>query len=248
MNQEYPFIRATTPDRTQYQINFETIIDLQSPIKIRIGRLNKNHIVLSDPQNNISRHHCSIQYQSDRWWIVDEDSSNGTFLRRESDRSKIDLRLEDKIALRSGDCILIFGKLDAAKQPIFWELEFIDPSETVQVFEVKKACNLEYSLSQQTLYRHFDRRQDAISLTNLEHALIDYMSRRNYQNNNRVTVCEYDELISAVWNDDSFGKDSGNINRLAWQIRKKIELNSDRPRFLKTITGVGCSLKIDITA
>ena len=84
MSQEYPFIRATKPDETQYVIDFESIINPQSKeIYIYIGRQDNNDIVLSDPHKKISRHHCSIQYKNNRWWIVDEGSSNGTFLQRE---------------------------------------------------------------------------------------------------------------------------------------------------------------------
>jgi len=247
MNQEYPFIRATKPDQTQYQIDFETIIDRPAKeIRIGIGRLSDNDIVLSDPHRNISKYHCSIQYQSNRWWIVDENSSNGTFLQREIDSSEIDLRLEDKIALRSGDCIRILGELDASEQPIFWELEFIDPSETVQIFKPKPVQSLEYSLRQQILYRNTARRREIISLSGLEHALIDYMSRKNYQNNNQTTVCEYDELISAVWNEDRFGKDNGNISNLVWHIRQEIEHNPDEPQFLRNISSRGYSIDINV--
>ena len=247
MNQEYPFIRATKPDGAQYIIDFESIIDRQSKeVYIYIGRQNNNDIVLSDPQKKISRHHCSIQYKSNRWWIVDEGSSNGTFLQREIDQPEIDVRSEDKIPLRSGDYILILGELSPAQQPIFWRLEFVDPGETSQVSQMQTVHSIEYSLSQQVLYRNIARRRDSISLSGQERALVDYMSRKNYQNDNRVTLCEYDELILAVWNDDYFGRDKRNINHLVWRIRDKIELDSGEAEFLKTVTGRGYSLDLKV--
>ena len=246
MNPEYPFIRATKPDKTQYKIDFETIIDRQSKeVCISIGRLSNNDIVLSDPRKKISRHHCSIQYQNNRWWIVDESSSNGTFLQREIDRPEIDVRSEDRVALRSGDYILILGELDASQQPIFWRLEFIDPGETIQVFEMEKVHSIEYSLSQQILFRNISRRRDSISLGFQEHSLIDYMSRKNHLNN-KIVLCEYDELIRAIWQEDNFGRDRRNINHLVWRIRDKIELDSGEPQFLKTIKGRGYCLDIRI--
>ena len=247
MTVEYPYLKATKPDGTQYTIDFDKLIDLKEkePI-ISIGRQANNHIVLSDPEKKISRHHCSIQYSNNRWWIVDEGSSNGTFLKREIDRPEIDVRSEDKITLRSGDYILILGQLSSTGQPIFWRLEFIDPGETVQVSSMEAVHNIEYSLSQQTLLRHIARRQDIISLGEQERCLIDYMSRKNRANGDRATTCEYDELIPAVWGDDSFARNKGDITHLVWRIRDKIELDSGEPQFLKTIKGRGYCLEIKI--
>ena len=247
MNQEYPFIRATKPDGAQYVIDLESIIDCQSrEICIYIGRQSNNDIVLSDPYKTISRHHCSIQYQNNRWWIIDEGSSNGTFLQREIDRQEIDVRSEDRIALRSGDRILILGELSLEGQPIFWRLEFVVPGETSQVSQMESVHSIEYNLSQQTLYRNIARRRDSISLSGQERALIDYMSRKNHQNGDRPTICEYDELILAVWNDDSFNRNKQHINHLVWRIRDKIELDSGEPQFLKTVTGRGYSIELKV--
>ena len=247
MNREYPFIKVTKPDKTQYDIDFGTIIDnSDKEVYVYIGRQSNNDIVLSDPQKKISRHHCSIQYRNNRWWIVDEGSSNGTFLQREIDQPEIDVRSEDKIALRSGDYILILGELSSSGQPIFWRLEFVDPGETSLVSQMQCVHSLEYNLSQQTLYRNIARRRDSISLGGQERALIDYMCRKNYQNNNEVTLCEYDELILAVWNDDHFGRDKRNINHLVWRLRDRIELDSGEPQFLKTVTGRGYSIDVKV--
>jgi DNA-binding winged helix-turn-helix (wHTH) protein len=213
---------------------------------IYIGRQSNNHIVLPDPEKKISRHHCSIQYQNNRWWIVDEGSSNGTFLQREIDQPEIDVRSEDKIALRSGDYILILGELSPSGQPVFWRLEFIDPGETSQLSSMQTIHSIEYSLNQKTLYRNIARRRDAVSMGEQERFLIDYMSRKNHQNNDQTAICEYDELIQAVWHNDNFARDKRNINHLVWRIRDKIELDSGEPQFLKTVKGRGYSLDIKI--
>ena len=247
MDGEYPFLKVTKPDETQYIIELEEIIIKQEKeICISIGRQSNNHIVLPDPQKKISRHHCSIQYRRNRWWIVDESSANGTFLQREIDQPEIDVRSEDEVALRSGDYILILGELSLLKQPIFWRLEFIDPGETSQVYSLQAIHSIEYSLSQQTLFRNMSRRRDAISMGEQERSLIDYMSRKNHDNNNQISLCEYDELIQAIWKDDNFGRDRRNINHLVWRIRDKIELDSGEPQFLKTVKGRGYCLDIKI--
>ncbi|BAU67524.1 adenylate cyclase (plasmid) [Stanieria sp. NIES-3757] len=248
MNSEYPFLEVTKPDGSQYTIELENIITKQTTaeIYISLGRQSNNHIVLPDPHKTISRNHCSFQYKNNRWWIVDEGSSNGTFLQREIDRPEIDVRSEDKISLRSGDYILILGELSLSEQPIFWRLEFIDPEETSQVSSMQTIHSIEYSLSRKTLFRNIARRRDSVSLGEQERYLIDYMSRKNHQNSDRPSICEYDELIEAIWNEDSFGRNRSHINHLVWRIRDKIELDSGEPQFLKTVKGRGYSLDIKI--
>lgn len=248
MNGEYPFLEITKPDRTQYTIELEKIITEQTTteIEISIGRQSNNHIVLVDPHQKISRHHCCLQSKNNRWWIVDQGSANGTFLQREIDQPEIDVRSEDAISLRSGDYILILGELDGSGNPIFWQLEFIDPGETNQVPSMQAIHTLEYSLSRQTLYRNLARRRDSVSLGEQERCLIDYMSRKNYHNDNIPAICEYDELIQAIWQNDIFGRDRKAINHLIWRIRDKIELDSGEPQFLKTVKGRGYSLDLKI--
>ena len=248
MTVEYPYLEVTKPDGTNYKIDLEKVITSQDTEKIyiAIGRQSNNHIVLSDPQQKISRHHCSLQYKNNRWWIVDKGSANGTFLQREIDQPEIDVRGEDAIALRSGDYILILGELTPEDQPKFWRLEFVDPEETSQVSSMQAIHSIEYSLSQQTLFRNVARRRDSLSLGEQERSLIDYMSRKNYDSNSQAALCEYDELIQAVWNDDNFGRDKRNINHLVWRIRDKIELDSGEPKFLKTIKGRGYTLDIKV--
>ena len=247
MNVEYPFIKATKPNGMRYTIELEKIISQQSgEICISIGRQIDNHIVLSDPQKTISKHHCSLQYRKNRWWIVDDSSANGTYLRREIDHPEIDVRSEDAIALRSGDYILILGELNSSQQPVFWRLEFVDPSETSQVYNLQAVHSIEYSLSQQTLFRNLSRSRDLVSLAKHERSLIDYMSRQNYYNGEKVSVCEYDKLIEAVWQNDNFGRDRRHINHLVWRVRDKIELDSGEPQFLKTVAGRGYCLDIKV--
>ena len=247
MIEEYPFLKVTKPDGMKYTIDFQKAILTQTEeIYISLGRQSNNHIVLADPEKKISRQHCAFAYKNNRWWIIDRGSANGTFLQREIERSEIDVRSEDAVALRSGDWILILGKLNIDGEPIFWRLEFIDPGETFQVPTMQAVHGLEYSLSSQTLFRNIARRRDSISISEQERSLIDYMSRKNYYNQNQPSACEYDELIQAVWGNDSFNRDSKAINNLVWRIRDKIEFDSGEPQFLKTVRGRGYILSIKV--
>jgi pSer/pThr/pTyr-binding forkhead associated (FHA) protein len=63
-----------------------------------VGRSPSNGLVLCD--NRVSRHHALIRLQADRqYWLVDLDSSNGTFVNRH--------RITQPVPLRDGDQIRI---------------------------------------------------------------------------------------------------------------------------------------------
>ena len=125
-------------------------------------------------------------------------------------------------------------------------MEFIDPAETSKVYTLPTVHSIEYSLKQQTLFRNISRCRDLVSLGDQERSLVDYMSRKNHENNDQIVLCEYDELIQAIWQDDNFGRDRRNVNHLVWRVRDKIELDSGEPQFLKTVQGRGYCLDIKI--
>ena len=247
MESKYPIVKVKKPDGKEYIIEIEKLaIDLSQDVCVNIGREQSNHIILSDPQKNISRKHCSIHCQSGRWWIVDRGSSNGTFVRRNNGQSEIDVRNEELVPLKNEDEILILGELDVLEKPIFWRLKFIDSEETNHVFQFQVNSAIEYSLSQQKLFRVTARDRTEILLQDKELALIDYMSRKNHQQQNSSPICQYQELIQAIWGEDAFGVDKLDIHHLVWRIRHKIESDSGESQFLKTVRGRGYRLEIQI--
>lgn len=72
--------------------------------KTTIGRKGENDIVLADPEMYISREHASIIIRADRYYVVDHDSANGTFIRGK----KIPPNRE--IPLADGETIEIEGR------------------------------------------------------------------------------------------------------------------------------------------
>lgn len=243
----FPLIRVKKPDKKEYVIEIEKLVSqLNQNTLITIGRQESNHIVLSDPQKNISREHCSLQYKLGKWWIVDQGSSNGTFLRRRDSSSEIDVRNEELIPLKNEDEILILGELDELEKPLFWQLKFVDPEATNQVILNHASYKLEYNLSQQKLFCISQGERQEILLQEKELALIDYMSRKNYDHNNQPLICLYSELIKAVWKEDSFGIDKLDIHHLVWRIRHKIESDSGESQFLTTVRGRGYRLDLKI--
>ncbi|MGD1917667.1 MAG: helix-turn-helix domain-containing protein [Pleurocapsa sp.] len=136
------------------------------------------------------------------------------------------------------------GELDLAEKPIFWRLKFIDSEETNHVVQFQINSTVEYSLSQQKLFRVTSRDRQEISLQGKELIFIDYMSRKNEENNHQPVICQYKELIQAIWQQDAFGVDKLDIHHLAWRIRHKIEPDSGESQFLKTVRGRGYRLEI----
>lgn len=136
--------------------------------------------------------------------------------------------------------------MTSAQQPLFWRLKFIDPSETYQVRGCQSVIGLEYSISQQKLFRNTSQNREEIYLRDRELILVDYMSRRNFERQNQAVVCEYEELIATVWQEDNFGIDRKDVNHLVWRVRDTIEHDSGEPRFLKTVRGKGYRLEIEI--
>ena len=243
MNQS--LLRIKKPDGKEYAIELDKLIDLSDrEALITIGRQSHNQIVLCDPQKNISREHCSLQYNRGIWWIMDRGSSNGTFLRRGVNQAQIDVRNEELIPLKHEDEILILGELNELDKPLFWSLKFIDPEATNQVVIFQANNVLEYSFSQQKLFRITPRDRSEILLPDRELTLIDYMARKNHENGDRPVICRYEELITAVWQSEAFGVDKLDIHHLVWRIRHKIEDDSGEPKFLKTVRGTGYRLEI----
>lgn len=248
-NSSYPFLEVREPDGKEYTINFNAIFE-QNPEQTRltIGRSDDNDIVLADLHKKVSRRHCILERESDRyrWWLIDEGSANGTFVRQGGSGSEIDIRAVETMLLQDGDVILILGKLTASDQPVFWQLTFHDLNVTERVEKFQPPAELEYDFSEQKLFQVTRQRRQEMKLSPQEHNLICYMAQRNRDNDNQSSVCGYEELINAIWQ-EPFGHTPNEVNRLVWSVREKIERDSGEPRFLRTVRGQGYLLNVRIS-
>ncbi len=240
MHSEHQLLEIQHPDGKQYTTRLEQDC-------ITVGRSNGNDIVLANPEKTISRQHCVLECEANCWWVVDESSANGTFVQQGKSDTRIDVRQYGRLQLNNGDVILILGKLLEGDEAVFWRLTFRDSEETRKVSGYQPAAYLEYSLSQQKLFLVNDEERQEILLSRKERNLIHYMAGRNETNNNQPIVCEYEELIKAIWG-DPFGHTNNDITRLVWVIRRKVESDSGEPKFLKTEQGRGYSLKVKLIA
>jgi pSer/pThr/pTyr-binding forkhead associated (FHA) protein len=238
MYSECQFLDVQDPDGNKYTIKLEQD-------SFTVGRSNGNDIVLPNPEKTISRHHCVLECEAKCWWVVDESSANGTFVQLSHSDTRIDVRQHGRYQINNGDTILILGKFVEENKPVYWDLTFRDSDKTEGKSPFQPSAYLEYSLSQQKLFLVNGGERKDIHLRRKERSLIHYMAERNQANNNQPMVCEYQELITAIWS-DSFGHTNNDVTNLIWFIRQKIESDSGEPKFLKTEKGRGYSLTVKL--
>src|SRR2546428_7651326 len=83
--------------RPQYEISLSADV-------VTIGRDPSNSVHLDDP--TVSSHHCRIEYKSDRFVLIDCESTNGTFLNGQATREAC-LQQGDRLSIgRSQFCFL----------------------------------------------------------------------------------------------------------------------------------------------
>lgn len=212
--------------------------------KVIFGRLaDVNDIVLNpDPQKLVTRHmHCSIELKNGVYWIIDNDSKNGTFYKRD----KVIKKVQGEIKLTNHDLILILAKINSESDPEYWEIQFNDPLATNRAIEIQGDKYIEYDWIQAKLFLFNGSYQNEIEgLSPLEHKLLRYMDQRNKNNNNVSVMCTYEELISSIWDEFSETHTKNEVNHLVWGLRKKIEDDLQKPKFLQNIRGMGYSLII----
>ena len=235
MDGNRPYLEISGPDAESFSESIKTE-------RVTVGRFAEhNDIALQpDPQHLVTRvNHCAIERADGIWWVVDNGSVNKTFLRREEATEVVN----GKAVLGDRDMILILGRLSEAGEPTYWELVFYDPMRTQPADIVSQFAFLEYDWVQAKLLRFDGRsRAEIKGLRPQEHKLIRYMDQRNRRNGFVSVMCTYDELIEAVWDEDAYGHTEADINRLVWELRKKIEIDSKDPQFLQTVRGLGYRL------
>lgn len=218
--------------------------------KLTVGRDDDRDIVLAD--KNVSRLHCVLEKgEGDYWWVSDNTSTNGTFLQRGD--NQIDIKQQGSQRLYHGDWILIPTK-SIEGQPTRWELAFLEVGEVTE-----KVANtpilqstpsslpsdrLEYSVSQQILFRIQSGKGERIPLTPNERKMIRYMAQQNQGSEGRAVICDYESLFMGIWGNSD--RDKTEVSRLAFELRKKFELDPQNPIFLETVRGEGYRLNVTL--
>lgn len=243
MNALLPFLEIRSPD------NETSKVELTKECAT-IGRFAElNDIGLEhDPQQLVTRKaHCTIERDAEGWWVVDNGSVNRTFLQRVHNMEVVTRRTQ----ISDGDVIRILGRLTEDGKPLYWELTFRDPLKTQPAsHELVPFATpfLEYDWIQAKLFRvdGGGGRQEISGLRPQEHKLIRYMDQRNRKNGNQPVMCEYEELITAIWEED-VTRTNTDVNHLIWELRQKLELDPKEPQFLQTERGLGYRLVMNVT-
>ena len=74
-----------------------------------------------------------------------------------------------------------------------------------------------------------------------EQQLVRYMAMRNRQNGNIPVLCAYEEMIEAVWGEDTHHTQA-DITHLVWELRKKLD-TGPYTSLIETVRKSGCRLQ-----
>jgi len=234
LNTQLAFLKIHGPDGQEFSVEL-------TKERLTIGRFRDfNDVALEpDPQQLVTRKvHCAVEWDMDGWWVVDNGSVNRTFLRRGQATEVVDGRSP----ITDGDVICILGRITDEGIPVYWELAFRDPMKTHPAEGVLRVAFLEYDWIQAKLFRVAgSNREEICSLRPQEHKLVRYMDQRNRANGNVPVMCTYDEIIAAIWGEEPFHTE-GEVTRLIWDLRQKVEFDPKEPQLLQTVRGLGYRL------
>lgn len=209
--------------------------------RLTIGRFPAhNDLALEpDPQQLLSRKgHCALEYDAGSWWVVDNGSVNGTFLQHSGEVQMV----VGRARLAEGDAIRLLGRWSEQGEPCYWTLVFHDPLGTKPAGTRPGVVALEYDWVQARLFRvDGHSRLEIAGLRPQEHKLIRYMDGRNRTNGYAPVMCTYEELITAIWGEESLHTEV-EITHLVYELRQKLELTIQEPLLLQNVRGLGYRL------
>jgi len=227
---EIPFIVLTNVDGATRHISINKDI-------ITIGRREDlNDISLTpDPEKLVTRYnHCTIEIRKSLPYVIDF-SKNGTFIKR----NNVVQRINGEALLQDNDVIMILASTENDENN-YWKLYYNDPQATVIIDRYNH--ELIYDIIEARLFiRNQNASIEITSITPLEHKLLRFMISTNIQNDNKSVICEYDDIIAALW-DDKYNHTTNEVNHIIASLRKKIEFDPTSPRFLINERGRGYRL------
>lgn len=253
MHPPHSRLEVHAPDGRSFEVDL-------APGRVQVGRTAPGHspdVVLEpDPQRWVGRLHCLLDYADGAWWLSDNGTVNGTFLRRAGHTERVLRRRR----LHHQDVIRILGAMTDSGELRYWDLTLTDPFATRQAPRPEPqaaesggrpgAC-LEYDWVQARLFcRHGDDRREITGLSPLAHRLVRYMIDCSRANGMVSVACTHAELIQAVWGDGDGappGFTAEHLRDLVSDLRKRLEPDRARgqaSRLLETVPGVGYRLVV----
>jgi hypothetical protein len=192
--------------------------------RVAVGRSPElNGVALEpDPQQWVGRReHFLVEHASGAWWVVDNGSVNGTFLRRGDGPLE---RVHGRTPLLDGDVICVLGLLPEDGGARYWELRFRDPFAThrAPLPAAPRSPCLAYDPLEARLFLVDGGERRPVRLSPQEHRLVRHMARRNAANGNVPVLCSHEELLAAVWEDEPLHSQV-ELNRLVWGLRRRLD-------------------------
>jgi hypothetical protein len=210
--------------------------------QLSVGRLPEvNDVALEpDPDQLVTRkQHCILLREGSRWYVADQRSANGTFVRREGEL----VRISEETQLNDGDVVCIAGRIER-RRPRYWELVYTDKTRT-QVLDlpgVRSRLMYERNTGRLMLVQQDDRVE--ISLRPQARKLVLHMATRNSQAGDEAVLCLHDELMEAVWGGEPFHT-RNDLARLFWELRRELEPRGGED-FVEAVRGVGYRLWVTV--
>lgn len=212
--------------------------------RVTIGRLRElNDVALEpDPQLLITRQaHCLIERDGAGWWVIDNGSANGTFLRR-GPAAPLE-QVTGRAPLGHETTVHILAEISEQGEPRYWSITFNDPQRTRQASSVLRVVCLEYDWLQAKVFRIDGPNRTEIAVVRpQEHKLLRYMAGRNQANGGVPVLCSFEELITALWGDEALHTQD-DVTRIVWALRQKVEPDPSNPVLIETARGLGYRLR-----
>jgi hypothetical protein len=231
---EAPRVTVHAPDGTEY-----AVLDLGSG-RVTLGRLaDLNDLALQpDPEQLVTRQeHLAFERDGSRWYVVDKGSVNGTFIRRADGLERVQGRAE----LADGDIVCVVARLRHDEGTKYWELVFGDRARTRTAAILPQPGYLTYDADQARLVLVKGSERHEISVRPQAHRLVRYMAERNAGAGGTPTLCSHADLMTAVWADEPMHTRE-ELNRLFWELRKKLEL-FDAQDVFESVRGLGYRMR-----
>ena len=178
-----------------------------------IGRSSDNDVVV--PDDPVSRRHAQIRWDGARFVLEDLGSRNGTFVNGR--------RLDGPHVLRHGDQLVVPGRtflVDLAEETSAWQPE----TPAARGVHVDTA----------TAEVWVDGRP--VGVTAKEFLALTLLSGK------AGGLVGKEELATAVWPEYQGAVGDYNIEQLISRLRRKLEVEPERPRYLLTVRGLGYRL------
>jgi hypothetical protein len=204
---------------------------------VRIGRSvsGRYDILIRIDDVQSSREHAVLTLENGQWYLEDTSRNGSVVNGRLVNRSKVPLYSNDRIQIgTSFDYTL---KLIVETSASGGALESVRSTGVSPQMMVPVAPAAEPQPPRQqgiwispsaVIWRDGERLP--VSLSRTEYRLLKYLSHHVGD------VCEYDEVINAVWGGM---RDKDSLHELIYRVRRKIEPNPSMPRYLVIRSGIG---------